>query len=285
MSEAEERAAFEAAVNGLVPETKEMAIVPETGDEQDELPPEGEPRNHLGDESNEETAAEGEAKGSAAEKFQLGGMLEEEIVEKLRRLDQLEDVLYRQVTSKVMGKFGEVNQQLQALQEREIRFDPEKLRRLREVDEDLAKALAEDLSEALKGQQFDRDAVLNDLRGAVVQDVNPYVEQRLLAALVPDAVEIAKSEDFAKWFFEVAPQAVRDTFEAWDAGTMMDGVAMAQAFRKFEEWKRGQEAAKAEKEKVAESAVEESKSGQKTQARAPMTEEEAFLKRLEEMKQ
>jgi hypothetical protein len=269
--EGEERG-FNAAVDGLVPEPAPNPLEPEEPKAEEEKP--------------EEPSGEN-PKESSAEKFVLGGMTEDEIVEKLKRLDELErleEQLYEKVSTKVMGKFGEVQQKIQALQEKEFRFDPEKLQKIREVDEGLAEALAADLSEALSGQQLDKDAVLAELKSAVAADVNPYVEQRLLSALVPDAPQIAQSDEFAEWFFNVAPQSVRDVFEAWDKQTHMDGVMMARAFQQFDSWKAERAKEEEEKQKALETATEPDRTPTKpSTGRTPMTEEEAFLKRLEEV--
>lgn len=222
-----------------------------------------------------------ETEEAAAKKYFLGEMTEEDVLARLQKLDELEKMEER-ISSRLFGKIGEVNRDLQSLKEKEFRFDPEKLVKVKELDESIANALSEDLSAALAGQQFDREGITQSLKESLLGDVNPYVEERLLFGLVPDIDEIKDSDEFKKWFFEKAPDTVRDTFKAWDDGTKYDGVAMARAFAQFKDYRAAQEAQKATKRDVLESGVEERKGKSSTSTRRPMSEEEAFNARLKE---
>ena len=269
-SEALEEEAFNASINSLVPESEptpledkvEEAVTPTVEEEK--------------------TDAEAEAVAEAIKPF-IGDMSEDQVLDLLGKVSGMESDVFEKVSQKVFGKFGEIGQQLKALNEREFRFDPDKLSKLREVDEGIADALASDLKEAFSGQQFDGEAVLNDFKTSLMGDLNPYIEERLLTALEPNANEIVKTDEFSEWFFKEAKQDVRDSFDAWDKRERMDGVAMASAFKAFGNWKDAKSAKASVKQDNLKRAVESSK----TPSAAPlgkqaMTEDEAFNTRLKE---
>lgn len=259
-----EEAAFNAAVDSLIPESTDPL-----GSAFDEK-------------TDEELDKEADDVVAAAEHF-LGDMTAEQVLEKLGQIDGMEEALYEKVSQKVFGKFGEIGQSLKALQEREFTFDPDKLEKLKELDEGIAGALAEDLKNALKGQSFDSDAIVADMKKSIMGDLNPYMEQRLLTALVPDIDQIVKSDEFSKWFFDEAKQEVRDLFQAWDERTQMDGVGMAKAFGEFNSWKEGLKTKAKSKEESLNKSVEDTKADSKTPAaRRTMSEDEAFSARLKE---
>lgn len=268
--DAEEKG-FNAAIDSLVPEAAPNPLTDVSVDESD-----------VGTENvvaGEETSTEDEA-----EKIPvfLGDMTADQVLAQLGKIDGMEEAIYDKVSQKVFGKFGEIGNRLKALQEREFKFDPDKLAKLREVDPGIAEALSEDLTGAFSGQSFDQEAVADSLRQSIVGDINPYVEQRLLTALVEDAGTIVKSEEFSSWFFDHASQGVRDTFAAWDDHSQMDGVKMANAFGQFATWKSDKADAKNVKEDKLSRSVESSKSGAKPPAARQMSEEEAFNSRINE---
>lgn len=268
--EALEEKAFNASVDSLVPEATTNPLEDVVEETNDPAPEE------------KETEAAAEKVVEAIKPF-IGEMSEEDVLSALGSIDGMESAVFEKVSQKVFGKFGEIGQQLKALNEREFTFDPEKLTKLKEVDEGIAEALAADLKDAFSGQQFDSEAVVNDLKTSIMADLNPYMEQRLLTALAPDAGEIVQTDDFNTWFFKEATQEVRDTFESWDKRERMDGVAMAGAFAKFDEWKGKAAKAAAVKQTTLERSVEEKKGpSQVTPARQEMTEAEAFKARLKE---
>lgn len=268
----EETKAFNAQVDTLVPEGEPHPL---------ETPVEEKTAEEL-------AAAEGEGEGEITskeeeetlpEKF-LGDMTREEVIAKLALVDDLE-----KTSQKLFGKFGEVGQSLKALQEREFHFDPSKLEKLKIVDEGIAAALESDLAAAFSGQQFDPTGVVDDLRTTLVGEINPYVEQRLLQSIVPDAETISQSDEFSDWFFNHAGQEIRDTFEAWDSKSKLDGIAVAQAYVEFEDFQQAAaNTAKAEKERLARSVEDTGNTGKAGSAKQSMTEEEAFNTRLKEVK-
>ena len=269
-SEALEEEAFNASVNSLVPDSEPSPLEDK---EQETVNP-----------VVEEKAADAEAEAVAeAIKPFIGDMSEEQVLELLGKVSGMESNVFEKVSQKVFGKFGEIGQQLKALNEREFRFDPEKLSKLKEVDEGIAEALASDLKEAFSGQQFDGEAVLNDFKTSLMSDLNPYIEERLLTALAPDADEIVKTDEFSEWFFKEAKQDVRDNFDAWDKRERMDGVAMAGAFKAFGDWKDAKNVKATAKQDNLKRAVESSKTPSAAPTGAqPMSEEEAFNTRLNE---
>lgn len=269
-SEALEEKAFNANVDSLVPEATTNPLEDVAEETNDNAP------------EKEEAEAAAEAVAEAIKPF-IGEMSEEDVLSALESIPNLEGAVFEKVSQKVFGKFGEIGQQLKALNEREFTFDPEKLTKLKEVDEGIAEALAEDLKGAFSGQQFDSEAVVSDLKTSIMADLNPYMEQRLLTALAPDAGEIVQTDDFNTWFFKEATQEVRDTFESWDKRERMDGVAMAGAFAQFGEWKGKAAKAAAVKQTTLKRSVEEKKGpSQVAPAQREMTEAEAFNARLKE---
>ena len=257
-----EEKGFQAAVDSLVPETEKHPL-------EDEVPG--------------ETETEGEAAGEEEEilpeKF-LGDFTKEEVLAKLQLLDELQSN-----TQKIFGKFGEVNQTLKDLQGKEFKFDPSKLVKLKELDEGLANALQEDLAGAFSGQQFDPNGAVDALKQAVLADVNPYVEQRLLRSIVPDAETITQTEEFSNWFWNQADDSIRNAFKAWDEKTEMDGLAIARAFMEFEQFQEtATAAANAKADSLRKSAEDRRAGGGAPQGRKTMTEEEAFNTRLKEVK-
>jgi len=272
-----EEKGFNAATDALIPDADASPLEDPT-----------EPQASVGateggaEKTDAETEQAAEEVAAAIKPF-IGELSEDQVLEMLGNIEGMESTVYEKVAQKVFGKFGEIGQQLKALNEREFTFDPEKLTKLREVDSGIADALADDLKEAFKGQQFDGDAVLNDFKQSLMGDLNPYIEERLLTALAPDAGSIVKTDEFNEWFFKEAKQDVRDAFESWDKRERMDGVAMAAAFTEFNTWK----GAKAEKAVSKKTALKRSLDDGKTTnavpaARRPMTEEEAFNTRLNE---
>lgn len=286
-NESLEEKGFNASVDSLVPEASPNPLedkIETGGDLKAEEAKAGAVEE--GGKSEAEVDAEAEKVADAIKPF-IGEMSEEQVLEMLGKVDGMESAVFDKVSAKVFGKFGEIGQQLKELQEREFTFDPEKLTKLKEVDEGIAEALADDLKEAFKGQQFDSGAVLDTFKETLMGDLNPYIEQRLLAALVPTVDEVVKTDEFSDWFFNEADQGVRDTFKAWDDRERMDGVQMAQAFKAFEAFKTGKASAAekkaAVKKDVLARSVEEVKgSGATTATRRAMTEEEAFNARLSE---
>lgn len=268
-----ETAAFDATVESLVPDPEPNPFSVEEGQEGDVE------KDKEKDENLDKTA---EDIAAAAGHF-LGDMTEDQVLEKIQSIDGMEAALFEKVSQKVFGKFGEIGQSLKALQEREFRFDPEKLVKLKELDEGIATALAEDLKEALSGQSIDSDAIIKQLRTEVMSDLNPYVEQRLLAALVPNADELAKSDDFSKWFFKEAKQETRDIFQNWDDQKQMDGIKMAGAFKEFNAYVDAKQSNADTKKDALKKSVEGKKGDSKTpRARQHMTEDEAFAARTSE---
>jgi len=277
-----EEKGFNAAVDSLVPESTPNPLG-ESGETDDSnLPPE--PQNAGGDESEiSDKAADAKAEEivQEAEKF-LGDMTAEEVLEVIGRIDGLEDKVYEKVSTRVFGKFGEIGQQLKALQERKLKIDPEKLTKLKEIDDGIYQALAQDLPNAIEAQDFDTDAVKDDLRKAVLAEVAPQIEIRLLSGLVPNAAKIAKTKDFETWYWDVAPPEVRETFKNWDEGTQMDGVAMAQAFKDYETYQATKAEKVAAKQEAVSKSVETTRSSSAPSARRHMTEDEAFAARTRE---
>ena len=256
----------EAEVGGLAPETEEE------------------------EEGKEEIVATAEASGEEEAtptveevKAFIGEMSEEDVLGLLGQVDGLEGRVYESVSAKVYGKFGDVGRQLKALQEREFKFDPAKLNKLKEVDEGIAEALASDLSEAFSGQSFDSEALAKDMRREIMNDFTPYIEQRLLEMNVPDMTEIVQSDAFEKWYYQEAKQEVRDTFENWDNKSNMDGLKMAQAFSQFKNFEKAKETKVVAKKETLARSVEPQKASRKAPASPPpMSEEEAFNARVKE---
>lgn len=279
-----EEQAFNAAVNALNPgEGKnplEGEMIPEKEEEKKEGEVEGE--GEKGGEKEETTPPAADPAEETPEAF-LGDLTADEVLEYIQKIDGLEESLYEKVSQKVFGKMGDLGRQLKALQEREFTFNPDKLTKLNEIDEGIAAALKEDLAGAFSGQSFDSESVMEDLRKSVFEKMNPYVEERLMKALAPNAEQVVKTKEFGEWYFDHAKQDVRDTFEAWDSQSRMDGIAMAQAFKQFDEWKDSQKKAKEEKRANLNKAVEEKPSKTPPKARQSMTEEEAFAARMKEV--
>ena len=220
---------------------------------------------------------------AAEEKFFLGEMTAEQVLEKLQSLEGMSDRVSEQVASRVFGKFGEVNQRLTELQGRELEFDQDALAKVKEVDESLYDALMEGLPKAFKGRQVDMEALKKAARDEVLGDLVPLVEQRLLDSLVENPQEIVKTKEFADWFFKVAPQSVRDTFDNWDKKQNLDGLAMARAFKSFDAFQEAERKTKEAKSSALKMSTEDKKATPTTVARRTLTEEDAFAARAKEL--
>lgn len=281
----EETAAFNAATEALVPEPKHDPLNLK-GEEEGKDKDEGKAKDEEKDKDEEKTAEELDKEAediAAAAKHFLGDMTQDQVLEKIQSIDGMEAALFEKISQKVFGKFGEIGQSLKALQEREFSFDPEKLVELTKLDEGIAKALAEDLKNAFSGHSFDSEAVIKNLHKEVLADLNPYVEQRLLTALVPDVDKITKTDEFSAWFFKEATAEVRETFQNWDDRNQMDGVKMADAFKQYDAFVEGQKSEKDTKADALKKSVESKKGDTKShRQRQHMTEDEAFDARTKE---
>lgn len=271
-----EQKGFDARTDELVPESPDNPL---EHDEEPVIPPELEEQGEAAAVAEAETPAE---EARAVEAF-IGDLTAEQVLEKLGRIDSISDDVFEKVSAKVFGKFGEIGQQLKALQDREIRFDPEKLSKLKEVDEGVAEALKEDLAEAFQGYSFNREELSEALYEKLRGESHAEMQISLLAINRPDAAELSKSEDFGKWYYGVADQAVRDTFDKWDSGEELNAAAMVNAYQQFDSWKADQAKATSAKQDAIEKSVESTTRSTAPPARRPMTEDEAFAARAKEL--
>ena len=135
------------------------------------------PLETVKDEGGEDTGevtqgTEEEEKDTPSEQMFIGEFSEADVLSRLTKMDGLEAAIMEAVTQKVMGKFGDVGQQLKALQERGgVSFDPNKLVALKELDEGMAIAIGKDLAEAISTQSFDSDAATK----SEPADAVPYI--------------------------------------------------------------------------------------------------------------
>lgn len=298
-----ESAAFDARTSELYPDPGPGPLdVADEGSDEPVLPPEIEAgsagaegtggESDLGDAADAaavESASTPDEEAQAVKAF-IGDLTDEQVLEKLKRIDEMDglaDSVFEKVSSRVFGKFGEIGQQIQSLQDREFRFDPEKLTNVKELDDGLAEALTKDLKEAFSGQSFDRDELIEQVGAKNLAEMDRRMNVNLLAAMVPNAPQISQKEEFADWFFKVAGHETREVFENWDNGTELNAPRMIAAYAQFNAWEAEQKAAeqsqKATKDDAVARSVETTKRSAAPAARRHMTEEEAFAARSKEI--
>lgn len=155
------------------------------------------------------------------EQVRIAGMTEDELKGLLAKVSSI-DELSAQVR-KAFGKYGELNQAIQALQQRPggggMKLTSGQLKRLSGEYPELAELLASDLSEALAtgGGEAPQVDFSSELAKAV-RPIEQKFEQRLVKRDHPDCEQIFQSKDFRLWM-EVAlsPEDRVQLSASWDA--------------------------------------------------------------------
>jgi hypothetical protein len=189
----------------------------------------------------------------------LAGMTDAEIKQVFEKVPGLEKALNEEIR-KVYGKFGELNGQLQKLQQGQPTrtFTAGALKRLNEEFPEIASMLAEDLTElmgapaapaaeapAAKPADAPFTPDVKTLITEAVTQVREATEQRLLTVLHPDWNTVVKSPEFAAWMGTLPAEKAKKYGESDDA------FVAAEAFTEFKAFKpKGQKPSARGKERL-----------------------------------
>jgi len=189
----------------------------------------------------------------------LAGMTEDEIKQVFAKVPGLEKALNDEIR-KVYGKFGDLNGQLQKLQQGQPTrtFTAGALKRLNEEFPEIAAMLAEDLTEimgapaapaaeapAAKPDDAPFTPDVKTLITEAVTQVREATEQRLLTVLHPDWNTVVKSPEFAAWMGTLPADKAKKYGESDDA------FVAAEAFTEFKAVKpKGQKPSARGKERL-----------------------------------
>lgn len=151
--------------------------------------------------------------------------------------------------SKIHGKFGEMNRTMQQLQQQvasmnsgsgaKFKINPEKLTRLTELlDPEVAKALAEDLSEAMEvgesgggANHEEVQALVSDAVNKATSTMNQTMQVNLLNVMHKDWRDIHASQEFADYKATLKPEDQAEIDKSWDAQYLGD------VFTNFKAWR------------------------------------------------
>jgi hypothetical protein len=188
-------------------------------------------------------------------------MTDAEIKQVFEKVPGLEKALNDEIR-KVYGKFGELNGQLQKLQQGQPTrtFTAGALKRLNEEFPEIASMLAEDLTELMgspaapateapaqehKTTEAASAADVKTLITEAVTQVREATEQRLLTVLHPDWNTVVKSPEFAAWMGTLPADKAKKYGESDDA------FVAAEAFTEFKAFKpKGQKPSARGKERL-----------------------------------
>lgn len=207
----------------------------------------------------------------------IAGMTEDQVKELLHKATEVDKL--REQQSKVFGTLGAMRQAIEQLRQRPtpqaVQVTQEKLKRLSEAFPEMAKLLAEDLSEALQGGvpatpgvdplQFEQ-LVESKLQQRLEAEKR-QLEAKVLSAMHPDWRQVAQSPDFQQWKSGLEPEVLAQLDQSWDA------EFIGQKLSEFKAWKAKQAQSQQTKVKRLEAAVTP-----KSNPKPPvMTDDDAFM--------
>lgn len=235
-----------------------------------------------------EEADEDSSSDSTPEYF-VGEMTQDDVVNRLNQVSEFPNRL-RDLEGSAFGKMSALEQAINSLQRTlpsQAKFDPNKLSRIAKYDPELAKAIAEDLQEALSIYSLNDD-VLAPYLGKAQRELQDRFNSDLVAAHHGDINEFApedwsnprtqREKDYVQWY---------NTVSTWDQQKQLEnrGVGAVKALNAFKEWeqKKNQERVEAAKGKERRLQSGMQPRGEKTngKGRKLMTEEEGFLSAFE----
>lgn len=224
-------------------------------------------------------------------KLFLGDWTDQDVINRLNRLDTLEE----QLTSKLMGKLGPLGRELKALKEAqatEWEFDPSVLEPLKNLDEGIYDILTEGLKKGLKQtgnvRPFVEDLMKEQSIGMAAA-FHDAVEERLIQALLPNYLDLSEEKEFGPWLKESQPSEIFQAFVDWDdeaAVGKKDATSLLKAYREYVEFKGQKEKEQSRKADTLKRSAVEAKGAPPPPARASvLSEEEAFQARLREIQE
>lgn len=227
----------------------------------------------------EPETAEEPAEEPTPEQVRIAGMTEDELKTLLSKVSSIDD-LSSQVR-KAFGKYGELNQAIQSLQQRQgggMKLTAGQLTRLSGEYPELAELLASDLNEALASSggsapQVDFSAEIGKAIAPVKQDF----EKRLVKRDHPDCDQIFMSNDFHLWMDSaLSPEDKQQLKSSWDADLISAKLTDFKAWKKAadEQTEAQKEGQKEQKQKRLESAV--APTGSKQTGPNIQSEDDAF---------
>jgi hypothetical protein len=168
----------------------------------------------------------------------LAGLTEDELktlLAKAARVDELENQLKTRIDT-VFGKIGELNRTLQQQQQSRVQLGPAALKRFSdEFGEEAAKALADDLSEAIGGgsgfSQEDVGRMFQEYAADFEARSQRDMEERFMTHLVPNWRETVSSNDWTLWLQTLPPEEAEKVINDPTA------LGLHQSIQRFGTWK------------------------------------------------
>lgn len=181
----------------------------------------------------------------------FGGLTEEQLTEKLARVDVLEQTLTNRFRE-VGGQFGRLKQMIDGIQASTPQGEPveltaEDLADLKGEYPELAGLVAKDLNAVLKKigsrgtggtLQYDQEAmqaVVNEQVGYVAQNLQQQFDQRMAITVLdlkhPDRMEIQKTPEFAEWLRVKGDEFANNLQSTWDTEFVASGLS------EFKDWR------------------------------------------------
>lgn len=195
----------------------------------------------------------------------LAGLTEAQIKELFDKVPGLETRVNTEL-SKVYGKFGEVQRNLQNIQQGQStrKFDAAGLKRMNQEFPEIAQMLAEDLTDIFgapvtqeaKPEVIEAPVVnVEDRINAAVTQVRETTEKRLLTVLHNDWQTVAQEPGFKQWLGTLPETDQKKYIESDDA------IVAADAFTKYKSWKQTSQKSTVKKKERLEQAITPSGSG------------------------
>lgn len=181
----------------------------------------------------------------------FAGLTEEQLVDKLARVDVLEQTLTNRFRE-VGGQFGRLKQMIDGIQASTpqgelVELTAEDLADLKAEYPDLAGLVAKDLNAVLKKVgtrgtggtlQYDQEAVqavINEQVGYVAQNLQQQFDQRMAITVLdlkhPDRMEVQKTPEFAEWLRVKGEEFANNMQFSWDTDFVANGLS------EFKDWR------------------------------------------------
>jgi hypothetical protein len=214
----------------------------------------------------------------------IAGLTESQVKELLVKAGQVDEMNVR--IEKAFGKFGEIQRNLQALQNQKpsgMSINPESFKRMREEFPEMVDLLTADLSDALQGASgqasMDPTAIENivsERLSAKEREIEEAMEKRWLKRQHRDWEEVIQSQDFMLWGQNELQQ---DEWQSLLASR--DSEYISEGLSRFKDWRDRAVKAKESKQKRLESAI--TPKGGVAPGQSVQSEEEAFNKAFKEV--
>lgn len=180
--------------------------------------------------------------GESPPEYFVGELTSEDVVNRLNKVDELPKHL-RDLEKSAFDRMGSLEQTIGNLQKMlpsRVGFDASKLSRIAKYDPELAKAIAEDLQDALSVFSMDENLLAPFLRKSS-EEIQQKFNSDLVSAHHGDIDEFApvdwntpktqREKDYVQWY---------NTVSTWEQQKQLEnrGVGAVRALNAFKEWER-----------------------------------------------